>query len=304
VTLSIAPRAARKGSDPALTPALARFLQRSAATLDRALERLLAARAGDAAPQLTQAMRYAVLGGGKRLRPALTLLGFRAAGGRGGGALPAAMAVELVHAFSLVHDDLPCLDDSPMRRGRPSVHCRFDQATALLAGDALLALALELIATPRPSWARGTGERMVQVLARATGKQGMVGGQAAERELLGRAPSARALARVHGLKTGRLFEAAAILGGLAAGARPPMLAALECYARPLGLAFQIADDLIDYAEDGARTQDTYPGVLGEAGAQQALRRAEAAARLHGLALGGSAGRLAADLARFAAGRRG
>ena len=300
MTLSLA---VRKGSDPALTPALERFLRRSAATLDRALERLLGASAGDAAPRLSEAMRYAVLGGGKRLRPALTLLGFKAAGGRGGAALPAAMAVELVHAFSLVHDDLPCLDNSPMRRGRPSVHRRFDQATALLAGDALLALAFELTAVPRRSWPRGTGERMVRVLAHATGKSGMVGGQAAERELFDRAPSPRALARVHGLKTGRLFEAAAVLGGLAAGARPAMLSALVRYARPLGLAFQIADDLLDHAEDGARTQDTYPGVLGEAGALRALRRAETAAAAHGLELGGSAGRLAADLARFAAGRR-
>jgi len=299
VTLSIA---VKKPGDPALTPELERFLRQSAATLDRALERLLASRAGDAAPRLTAAMRYAVLGGGKRLRPALTLLGFRAAGGRGGAALPAAMAIELVHAFSLVHDDLPCLDDSAMRRGRPSVHRRFDQAVALLAGDGLLALAFELIATPRPSWKPGTGERMVRVLAHATGKSGMVGGQAAERELFDHAPSPRALARVHGLKTGRLFEAAALLGGLAANARPATLHALVRYARPLGLAFQIADDLIDHAEDGAR--DTYPGVLGTAGARRALGRAEADAVTHGLALSGSAGRLAADLARFAAGRRG
>jgi geranylgeranyl pyrophosphate synthase len=213
------------------------------------------------------------------------------------------VAVELAHAFSLVHDDLPCLDDSPTRRGQPSVHRRFDEATALLAGDALLALAFELLADPRRRWPRGTGERMVAVLAQAIGRGGMIGGQAAEQELLRSTMSPRALARVHALKTGRLFEAAALLGGLAAGAPPSGLAALVGYARPLGLAFQIADDLLDAAEDGARAAGTYPGVLGLANARRGLARAEAAAITAAGRFSGQAERLGVDLARYAAGRR-
>lgn len=290
--------------DPALTPELERFLARTASLTDEALDHLLPhSRPGTPAPRLAEAMRYAVLPGGKRLRPALTFLGFHAAAGRGQRALPAAVAVELAHAFSLVHDDLPCLDDSPTRRGQPSVHRRFDEALALLAGDALLALAFELLADRRRSWDPGTGARMVSVLAQALGRHGMIGGQAAEQELLPRALSPRALARVHALKTGRLFEAAVVLGGLAAGAPASGLDQLSLYARPLGLAFQIADDLLDAAEDGARTPGTYPGVVGLAKARAALARAEASAVSEAGRFGGRAGRLAADLARYAAGRR-
>jgi geranylgeranyl pyrophosphate synthase len=246
-------------------------------------------------------MAYAMFSGGKRLRPALTFLAFKAAGGTGGAALGAATAVELVHGFSLVHDDLPCLDDSPLRRGRPSVHRQFDEATALLAGDALLALAFEILSRPVRGWPPERGPRIALVLARAAGAAGMMGGQAAERELA--APSLSALARVHGLKTGRLFEAAALAGAYAAGATPPVVVALRRYARALGLAFQIADDLLDYtpAEEGAA--DSYPGVLGRGAAEEALAQAESAAVRAAGRLGGGTAPLAAALARYAAARR-
>jgi len=304
-------------ADAALTPRLERFLERARARVDRVLARVLPD--PEAPPRrLHAAMRYAVFPGGKRLRPALTLLAHGAAGGRGGGALRAAAAVELVHTFSLIHDDLPCLDDSPTRRGRPSVHCEFDQATALLAGDALFALAFEVLAgagagagagARAASWPPGAATAIARELARASGPAGMIGGQAAEQELLGRRSSLAALEWVHRRKTGRLFEAAAAAGALAAGAAPERLAVLRRYARHLGLAFQIADDLLDEEVDGGSggcpqpdRPDTYPGVLGAAGARVALERARAAARRETRRLDAPAAGLAADLADYAAGR--
>ena len=288
-------------SDPALSPRLARFLERSARHVDRALARVLPDARTSASPPLAAAMAYAMFPGGKRLRPALVFLAFKAAGGTGGGALAAATAVELVHGFSLVHDDLPCLDDSPLRRGRPSVHRQFDEATAVLAGDALFALAFEILARPARGFSRERGAEIALVLARAAGAAGMIGGQAAEREL--DRPSLTALSRVHELKTGRLFEAAALAGACAAGGAPPVVAALRRYARALGLAFQIADDLLDFtpAEKGAA--DSYPGVLGRAAAEAALAQAEAAALRAARRLGGGMAPLAAELARYTAARR-
>jgi geranylgeranyl pyrophosphate synthase len=287
--------------DPALSPRLARFLARSARRVDRALARVLPAERASASPALAAAMTYAMFPGGKRLRPALTFLAYEAAGGTGGGALPAATAVELVHGFSLVHDDLPCLDDSPLRRGRPSVHRQFDEATAVLAGDALLALAFEILARPVRGLPAERSLRIALVLARAAGAPGMIGGQAAEREL-GR-PALGALTRVHELKTGRLFEAAALAGAHAAGAPPPVAAALERYARALGLAFQIADDLLDFTPSAKGAPDSYPGVLGRSGAAAALARAEATAVRAAARLGGGMAPLAAELARYTAARR-
>jgi geranylgeranyl pyrophosphate synthase len=165
--------------DAALTPRLARFVSRSAATVDRALDRILPA--SDKPPtSLHAAMRYAVFPGGKRIRPALTALAYRAAGGRGGGATVAGCAIELVHSFSLIHDDLPCMDDSPTRRGKASVHCRFDEATALLAGDALFSLTFEILARPPAAWPNGAGQAIALIVAQAAGAAGMIGGQAAD----------------------------------------------------------------------------------------------------------------------------
>lgn len=293
------------GLDPALSPRLGRFLARSAARVDRALDRLLP---GAEAPprRLHAAMRYAVLPGGKRLRPALTLLAHAAAPASSATravALRAACAVELVHCFSLVHDDLPSLDDSPARRGRPSVHQRFDEATALLTGDALLALAFEVLARTATRGSPEAAAAIAGELARASGAAGMIGGQAAELDLAGRAPSLAALRWVHRRKTGRLFEAAAVAGGLAGDAPPRLRAALRRYARALGLTFQIADDLLDCGAEDQGDPDTYPGVLGVEGALSALARAREAARREARRLKPPVGELCADLADYAASRR-
>jgi len=293
------------GLESALSQRLARFLSRSAGQIDRALDRLLPDL--DAPPRrLHAAMRYAVLPGGKRLRPALTLLAHAAAAGNGatrGMALRAACAVELVHCFSLVHDDLPCLDDSPARRGRPSLHQRFDEATALLAGDALLALAFEVLIRAPAGRSRAEAAAIAGELARASGAAGMIGGQAAELDLAGRTPSLAALKWVHQRKTGRLFEAAAVAGGLAGGGPPRLRAALRRYARALGLAFQIADDLLDRRAEDRGDPDTYPGVLGVDRALSALARAREAARGEARRLKPPVSELCADLADYAASRR-
>jgi geranylgeranyl pyrophosphate synthase len=290
--------------DSALSPRLARFLARARAQVDRELDRLLP---DPKTPprRLHTAMRYAVLPGGKRLRPALTLLAHAAVSGNGGSrglAMRAACAVELVHCFSLVHDDLPCLDDSPARRGRPSLHQRFDEATALLAGDALLALAFEVLASTPAGRSRAAALGIAGELARASGAAGMIGGQAAELDLAGRTPSLAALRWVHRRKTGRLFEAAAVAGGLAGGGTPRLQTTLRRYARALGLAFQIADDLLD-SSSTRKDPDTYPGLLGVDRAASALDQAREAARREACRLKPPERELCADLADFAAARQ-
>ena len=248
-----------------------------------------------AAPRLLEAMRYALLAPGKRLRPALVLLAAEACVGRAGweAAAPAAVAVEMIHAYSLVHDDLPAMDDDDLRRGRPTCHRAFDEATAILCGDALQALAFETLARQLPPAVAGRG---CAVLAAAAGAEALVGGQAddlaAERGWiadLSASPAAEQVAwleRVHTRKTGALFRSCLALGGLAVAADDAMLAALDAYGRAFGLAFQIADDLLDaegseaalgkrVGKDADRGKLTYPVVLGSGAARQ---RAESLAR--------------------------
>jgi len=222
-------------------------------------------------PRLVQAMRHAVLGGGKRLRPLLVHAAGHAFGGDPGLLDAPASAVELIHAFSLVHDDLPAMDDDDLRRGRPTVHVAWDEATAILAGDALHALAFSVLAeAPLPDAIRVA---LLRELAAATGVDGMCAGQALDMEATGRELDPDALARLHGLKTGALFRASVRMGALAAGAPAPALPALDRYARALGLAFQIRDDILDVegdaallgktaGKDQAQGKNTYPRVLG------------------------------------------
>ena len=221
--------------------------------LDRALQL-----SGDAAPRLVDSMRYALLAPGKRLRPALALWAARACGGTWEGAAPAAVAVEMIHAYSLVHDDLPAMDDDDLRRGRPTCHRAYDDATAILCGDALQALAYETLARGMPA---ATAAPACLVLARAAGAEALVGGQAddlaAERgwiDDMTKLPAAEQVAwleRIHRRKTGALFAASLELGGLAANATPAQRQALADYAVAFGLAFQIADDLLDAEGDEA-----------------------------------------------------
>jgi geranylgeranyl diphosphate synthase type II len=255
---------------------LAEFCAEARRRVDEALARFLPA--VDPSPRsacparLAEAMHYSVMAGGKRLRPLLAMLAAEACGADPVEALPAACALEMVHTYSLVHDDLPAMDDDDLRRGRPTCHKAFDEATAVLAGDALLTLAFEVVARhTRPPEAAAT---CVRVLAEAAGPAGMVGGQMADLQAEGRADGTpEALEAIHRRKTGALLRASLRMGAAIAGAPEPIARALDAYGHALGLAFQIVDDLLDVEGDqsklGKRVQKdsdhgkwTYPGLLG------------------------------------------
>jgi farnesyl diphosphate synthase len=237
---------------------------------ERELDRQLPA--PDTAPQrLHAAMRHATLGGGKRIRPLLVYATGTALGASENDLDAPAAAVELVHAYSLVHDDLPAMDDDALRRGRPTLHVAFDEATAILAGDALQALAFDVLANAPGSDAARVA--MLRALAQASGASGMVGGQALDLDAVGRALDLDGLRRMHAAKTGALIRAAVRLGALAAGADTPTLQRLDDFADALGLAFQIRDDILDVegdpgligktaGKDAANAKPTYPAILG------------------------------------------
>ena len=244
----------------------------------------------DAEPRrLHEAMRYAALGGGKRMRPMLVYAAGTLTGASEALLDAPAAAVELVHAYSLVHDDLPAMDDDAMRRGRPTVHVAFDEATAILAGDALQTRAFELLACAdapaqlRIDW--------VATLADAGGVAGMCGGQALDVDATGHAQSLDALRRMHALKTGALIRASVRMGALSGGADAGTLQRLDGFAAALGLAFQVRDDILDVeasseqlgktaGKDAAQAKSTYPALLGMDGAKAVL--AELAATMQTL----------------------
>ena len=256
------------------------------AVLDRLLPKVDPASGAQAT--LAGAMRYAVLGGGKRLRPRLVY----AAGHLSGAEIVhldfAAAAVELIHAFSLVHDDLPALDDDALRRGRPALHVQFDEATAILAGDALLALAFE--AASDAAIDAAIARRWLRLLARATGAGGMVGGQMLDIAGEGQALSLPQLVQLHRLKTGALIRAAVMLGATAGRLPDTRVAALERFAVAIGQAFQIQDDVLDATaktavlgkpagSDERRGKSTYVDLLGvEAARAEASKQLESALR--------------------------
>lgn len=263
------------------------FLESCRTLVDAELDRCIDQSA--ASDRLQEAMRYSVLGGGKRIRPALCLAAARSLGQNDNRTLAPACAVELIHAYSLIHDDLPAMDDDELRRGRPTTHIAFDEATAILAGDALQALAFGLLANGAglDSEARLA---MVQELARAAGHNGMVGGQAIDLESVGKSLTLAQLETMHRHKTGALIEASVRMGALSAGrVGTPELEALTTYARVLGLAFQVQDDLLDIegstdvigkpqGSDVARDKPTYPALLGLEGARQHLAELLATAK--------------------------
>lgn len=196
-----------------------------------------------APPRLIEAMRYSLEAGGKRLRPALVLWSCEAVGGPRPGAMPAAIAVECVHTFSLIHDDLPALDDDDLRRGRPASHRQFGEALAILAGDALLAAAFEIIASsPLPP---RTSIAISRELARASGWTGLIGGELVDLDGETCPPDVRLVERIHSAKTAALIRASCRMGGLIGEADERQLAALSDYGQALGMAFQAADDLLD-----------------------------------------------------------
>ncbi|WLA11175.1 polyprenyl synthetase family protein [Xanthomonas translucens] len=263
--------------------AFARWRQRVEAGLDLHLP------SAAAAPQrLHAAMRHATLGGGKRMRPLLVYAS---------GALFAvdaarldapALAVELIHAYSLVHDDLPAMDDDALRRGQPTVHIAFDEATAILAGDALQSLAFSLLAGADAADA-ALRVRWLQTLAEAAGAAGMCGGQALDIDATGTVQPLADLQRMHALKTGALIRASVRLGALAGGADAAALAQLDDFASALGLAFQVRDDILDIeasseqlgktaGKDAAQAKSTYPALLGMEGAKAKLTELAATMR--------------------------
>ncbi len=271
-----------------------------------------------ARPQrLIEAMRYAMLGGGKRLRPFLAIETARALGLEGAGPRRVGAAIECVHGYSLIHDDLPAMDDDDLRRGRPTVHRAFDEATAILAGDALLTLAFEIIAAPATAADGAIRAALCAGLARAAGLAGMVGGQMLDvgAERAASPLDEAAIAELQAMKTGALLSFSVEAGGLIAGAPASARAALGRYGDALGAAFQIADDLLDAEGDAAalgkrvgkdaeRNKATFVAALGLAGARAKLEAtvAEAIAAVDALGLGAK-GDLLRDAARFVAARR-
>jgi geranylgeranyl diphosphate synthase, type II len=239
--------------------------------------------------RLAMAMRHSVLGGGKRLRPVLCVMAVEACGGALEAALPAACALEMVHTYSLIHDDLPAMDDDDLRRGRPTCHKAFDEATAILAGDALLTLAFEVVAREvRPGQA---ALRCVRILAEAAGPSGMVAGQMADLQAEGRTEAEghaadatlAALEAIHRRKTGALLRAPLTMGAAIAEASEPRAEALDRYGRAVGLAFQIVDDLLDVQGDESKLGKrvgkdselgkwTYPRFLGVDGSRRRARQ--------------------------------
>ncbi|MGE0256709.1 MAG: polyprenyl synthetase family protein [Alphaproteobacteria bacterium] len=271
-------------TDAARDP-LAAAMSDAAAATEAALAALLPDPAAAPAPRLAEAMRYAVLGGGKRLRPFLVIEGARACGVPAARALRVAAAVEFVHCYSLVHDDLPAMDDDDLRRGRPTVHKAFDEATAILAGDALLTLAFEVLAEPATHPDGGVRAALAAGLARAAGGAGMCAGQSLDlaAELAEELPEA-ALERLARLKTGALIAFSAQSGAILAGDEAAR-AALAAYGEDVGLAFQIADDLLDVTGDAAEVgkgvgKDAARGkqtLMGRRGIERARAEADALA---------------------------
>ncbi len=277
--------------------------------IEAALRRHLADGTRSAPPRLRDAMAYSLHAPGKRLRPLLTVLAAEAVGGSMAAALPAACAVEMVHTYSLIHDDLPAMDDDDLRRGLPTCHKKFDEATAILAGDALLTLAFGVLAESYPP---ATASVSVVELAAGAGAAGMVGGQMLDLEA--QSAGVTGLETIHRLKTGALFKAALRLGLYSAqadrpgGVDPVALGHLDDFAAAFGLAFQITDDLLDVessaelagkrvGKDAALGKLTYPGLLGVA---ESRARAAELGRLAVSAADalGERGRPLADLARF------
>ncbi|GLK70792.1 polyprenyl synthetase family protein [Ancylobacter dichloromethanicus] len=308
---------------PPLAAALARTAEAVTAHIDGAI-----AESGAPGERLAAAMRHATLAGGKRLRPFLVLETAALFGVRADAAMPAAAALECIHCYSLVHDDLPAMDDDELRRGQPTVHRAFDEATAILAGDGLLTLAFEILAREDTGPYGDVDARvrlaLVASLARAAGVAGMIGGQMLDLAAEGRfgeggldpAPldlPAEAIIELQAMKTGALLRQACEAGALLGGASPAERASLDRYARAVGRAFQIADDLLDVegeaalvgkalGKDAAAGKATLVGRLGIDGARSELARlvGEAEAALSGF---GTAATLLVEAAYFVAYRR-
>ncbi|GBE15940.1 farnesyl diphosphate synthase [bacterium BMS3Abin14] len=292
---------------------MAGFLEEGKAQIDRALEGFMPP-AGSYPSRLVDAMRYSLFAGGKRIRPILVLSSAKVAGGNPEDAMAAACAVELVHTYSLIHDDLPAMDDDDYRRGKPTCHRAFDEGTAILAGDALLTMAFELLCDPELLQSVRSVDRlrMVHELGAAAGWKGMVGGQQVDLDSEGKPPSQPVLEYIHTHKTGAMIRCSILMGALAAGAGKARMRNLGQFGEKLGLAFQVVDDILDVTastdemgkdqgSDAASGKATYPALFGLEGARERARDliAEAKGHLEGIPEGG---RLA-DIADFVLLRR-
>ena len=286
-----------------------RYLQEQKALVDEALARYLPGEE-HYPPAIFQAMRYSVFAGGKRVRPILAIAAAEALGGTATDVLPLACALECIHTYSLIHDDLPALDDDDYRRGRLTNHKVFGEANAILAGDALLTFAFELMGDAR-HWPQFVPERVVQVMhevAYAIGTFGMIGGQVVDLQMEGQDIDLPALQYIHAYKTGALIRTSVRSGGILGGGSPAAVEALTHYGTHIGLAFQIMDDILDVRgdeqlmgkalrKDDTRRKATYPRLVGLAESEV---RAQAAVTASIAALGiiGERGAVLRDLAHF------
>jgi geranylgeranyl diphosphate synthase type II len=260
---------------------LEHYLKSRAAMIDAALDEILPAE--EETPYLLhRAMRYSALAPGKRIRPVLCLAGAEAVGGAPSAAVKTACALELIHAYSLIHDDLPSMDNDDFRRGRPTSHKVFGEGVAILAGDAILSLAFEASATDK-LLTDPQCRLIVAELARASGSRGLAGGQEADLCSQGKKVTRETVEFIHARKTGALITAAVVCGAIAGHASPAQLAALTDYGAKIGLAFQIKDDLLDIqgdpkklgksiGQDGAAGKATYPAVVGMEAARDEVSR--------------------------------
>ncbi len=273
-------------------PALERALNKAVADVERTLDHLLP-KPVDLEARVIEAMRYAIFAGGKRLRPFLVLQTARLFGVGEESALRVAAALEAIHTYSLVHDDLPCMDDDDLRRGQPTVHRKFDEATAVLAGDALLTFAFEVIAHEETHADPRVRCDLVAAIARASGAHGMVGGQMIDLDAEERAVGLdlNGITRLQQLKTGALIAFGCEAGGILGKAAEPARLSLKAYAHDVGLAFQIADDLIDVegdaalagkavGKDAAAGKATFVSILGIDRARQQARMLADQAKAH------------------------
>jgi geranylgeranyl diphosphate synthase, type II len=279
--------------------------------VDRELERCFSPTLP--APRLAEAMRYSLKAGGKRIRPALAFAACEAAGGIPEDALPVACALEMIHTYSLIHDDLPAMDDDDLRRGRPTNHKVYGEAIAILAGDGLLTEAFTVLSSPE--WKIPVERRIeiVRIVSDGAGANGMVAGQVLDLEHEGKPTEERTLEQIHKHKTGKLLTAAVLAGGKAGGAEGKVFEALRTYGEKIGLAFQIADDILDLTatteelgkdskSDLKKGKATYPAILGM---EESKKRAKILLdeAVHAVGRFGPRGETLVSLARFIVERR-
>jgi geranylgeranyl diphosphate synthase type II len=249
---------------------LAAYFSRNNTLLERCLTEYLDSSAN---ARLLEAMRHSLMAGGKRLRPNLCIAACEAVGGNPEDVFPVACAMEMIHTYSLIHDDLPAMDDDRLRRGKPTCHMAFDEATAILAGDALLTLAFQVLASMKTRCAEHALE-VIRIIAVAAGPSGMVQGQMLDMQSEGRSLTPESLQHLHALKTGAMIEAALAAGAIVADGSPLQVNAIREYGRSIGLAFQVVDDILNVEGD--------PAVMGKAAGTDRVRRKNSYPTLWGL----------------------